>query len=68
MQAEMGSPVHRVSMGDPWSRHMHPDMESERCKPSFDVERLTSILDGGAQNTALRRKVGKRRLRSGTPA
>ncbi|XP_073888698.1 peroxisomal acyl-coenzyme A oxidase 2 isoform X7 [Macaca fascicularis] len=53
----MGSPVHRVSLGDTWSRQMHPDMESERYMQSFDVERLTNILDGGAQNTALRRKV-----------
>lgn len=36
---------------------MHPDIESERCRQSFNVERLTNILDGGAQNTALRRKV-----------
>ncbi|KAI2530224.1 acyl-CoA oxidase 2, partial [Homo sapiens] len=53
----MGSPVHRVSLGDTWSRQMHPDIESERYMQSFDVERLTNILDGGAQNTALRRKV-----------
>ncbi|KAF6098415.1 acyl-CoA oxidase 2 [Phyllostomus discolor] len=53
----MGSPVHRVSMGDPWSRKVHPDIESERHQQSFDVERLTNILDGGAQNTELRRKV-----------
>uniref|UniRef100_A0A2K5S8M3 Acyl-coenzyme A oxidase n=1 Tax=Cebus imitator TaxID=2715852 RepID=A0A2K5S8M3_CEBIM len=53
----MGSPVHRVSLGDTWSRQMHPDIESERHMQSFDVERLTNILDGGAQNTALRRKV-----------
>lgn len=48
-------------MGDAWSWQVHPDMESERRQPSFDVERLTNILDGGAENTALRRKVGKRR-------
>ncbi|XP_023475946.1 peroxisomal acyl-coenzyme A oxidase 2 isoform X1 [Equus caballus] len=53
----MGSPVHRVSMGDTWSRQVHPDIESERYKQTFDVERLTNILDGGAQDTALRRKV-----------
>ncbi|KAM5280027.1 peroxisomal acyl-coenzyme A oxidase 2 [Ctenodactylus gundi] len=53
----MGSPVHRVSLGDACSRQMHPDIESERRLQSFDVERLTNILDGGAQNTALRRKV-----------
>ncbi|XP_066207081.1 peroxisomal acyl-coenzyme A oxidase 2 isoform X2 [Saccopteryx leptura] len=53
----MGSPAHRVSMGDSWSRQVHPDIESERHQPSFNVERLTNILDGGAQNTALRRKV-----------
>ncbi|XP_071078371.1 peroxisomal acyl-coenzyme A oxidase 2 isoform X2 [Desmodus rotundus] len=57
MQARMGSPVHRVSMGDTWSRKVNPDIESERHQQSFDVERLTSILDGGAQNTDLRRKV-----------
>lgn len=54
--------MHRVSMGDTWSRQVHPDIESERYKQTFDVERLTNILDGGAQDTALRRKVGKRRL------
>uniref|UniRef100_G3U1U7 Acyl-coenzyme A oxidase n=1 Tax=Loxodonta africana TaxID=9785 RepID=G3U1U7_LOXAF len=53
----MGSPVHRVSMGDTWSRQVNPDIERERCKQSFDVERLTHILDRGAQNTALRRKI-----------
>ncbi|XP_008258697.1 peroxisomal acyl-coenzyme A oxidase 2 isoform X1 [Oryctolagus cuniculus] len=53
----MGIPVHRVSLGDAWSSRMHPDMESERCAQSFSVERLTNILDGGAQHTALRRKV-----------
>ncbi|XP_006917564.2 peroxisomal acyl-coenzyme A oxidase 2 [Pteropus alecto] len=57
IQDGMGSPVHRVSMGDTWSRQVHPDIESERCRQSFDVERLTNILDGGAQNTALRREV-----------
>ncbi|KAM5314019.1 peroxisomal acyl-coenzyme A oxidase 2 isoform 1-T2 [Glossophaga mutica] len=53
----MVSPVHRVSMGDLWSRQVHPDIESERRQQSFNVERLTNILDGGAQNTDLRRKV-----------
>ncbi|XP_040102445.1 peroxisomal acyl-coenzyme A oxidase 2 [Oryx dammah] len=51
------SPVHRVSAGDAWSRSMHPDIENERHSQSFNVEELTNILDGGAQNTALRRKV-----------
>ncbi|XP_002913577.1 peroxisomal acyl-coenzyme A oxidase 2 isoform X2 [Ailuropoda melanoleuca] len=53
----MGSPVHRVSLGDTWSRQVHPDIESERYIPSFNVERLINILDGGPQNTELRRKV-----------
>lgn len=53
----MGSPVHRVSLGDTWSRRVNPDIESERYTASFNVEGLTNILDGGAQNTALRRKV-----------
>ncbi|XP_053456297.1 peroxisomal acyl-coenzyme A oxidase 2 isoform X2 [Nycticebus coucang] len=53
----MGSPVHRVSLGDTWSSRVHADIDSERHGPSFDVERLTNILDRGAQNTALRRNV-----------
>nr|XP_054360633.1 peroxisomal acyl-coenzyme A oxidase 2 isoform X3 [Mirounga angustirostris] len=57
LQARMGSPVHRVSLGDTWSRQVHPNIESERYIQSFNVERLINILDGGAQNTALRRKV-----------
>lgn len=48
-------------MGDAWSRQVHPDMEIERRQQPFNVERLTNFLDGGAQSTALRRKVGKRR-------
>ena len=47
---------------------MHPDIESERHLPSFNTEELTNILDGGAQNTALRRKVGKSRLGNGALA
>uniref|UniRef100_H0WPK4 Acyl-coenzyme A oxidase n=2 Tax=Otolemur garnettii TaxID=30611 RepID=H0WPK4_OTOGA len=53
----MGSPVHRVSLGDTWSRRVHADIDGERHGQSFDVERLTNILDEGAQNTALRRNV-----------
>lgn len=53
----MISPVHRVSLRDTWSRQVHPDIGSERHSPSFSVERLTNILDGGASNTALRWKV-----------
>ena len=64
----VGSPVHRVSAEDAWSRSMHPDIESERHSQSFNVEELTNILDGGAQNTALRRKVGKSRLGNRAPA
>lgn len=36
---------------------MHPDIESERSVRPFSVEQLTNILDGGAENTALRRDV-----------
>ncbi|GAB1298612.1 Peroxisomal acyl-coenzyme A oxidase 2 [Apodemus speciosus] len=53
----MGSPVHRVSLRDTWSRQVNPDIDSERRSPSFSVERLTNILDGGIANTVLRRKV-----------
>lgn len=60
-RSRMGSRVHRVSLGDNWSRQVHPDIDSERRTPSFSVDRLTNILDGGVQNTMLRRKVGKLR-------
>nr|XP_004669134.2 peroxisomal acyl-coenzyme A oxidase 2 [Jaculus jaculus] len=53
----MRSPVHRVSLGDAWSSRVHPDIDSERRTQSFDVERLTNLLDGGVENTMLRRKV-----------
>ncbi|XP_006862155.1 PREDICTED: peroxisomal acyl-coenzyme A oxidase 2 [Chrysochloris asiatica] len=53
----MVNSVHRVSLGDTWSRQMNPDVESERYHQSFNVERLTNILDRGAHNTALRRKI-----------
>nr|XP_034354854.1 peroxisomal acyl-coenzyme A oxidase 2 isoform X2 [Arvicanthis niloticus] len=53
----MKSPVHRVSLRDAWSRQVHPDIGSERHSPSFSVERLTNILDGGISNTVLRWKV-----------
>ncbi|XP_020135995.2 peroxisomal acyl-coenzyme A oxidase 2 isoform X2 [Microcebus murinus] len=53
----MGSPMRRVSQEDTWSGQVHPDIASERHVQSFDVERLTNILDRGAQNTARRRKV-----------
>lgn len=56
-RATVGSPGPRVSAGDARSRSMHPDIESERHSPSFNVEELTNILDGDAENTALRRKV-----------
>nr|BAE25794.1 unnamed protein product [Mus musculus] len=53
----MGNPGDRVSLGETWSREVHPDIDSERHSPSFSVERLTNILDGGIPNTELRRRV-----------
>ncbi|XP_048345794.1 peroxisomal acyl-coenzyme A oxidase 2-like isoform X2 [Sphaerodactylus townsendi] len=36
---------------------VNPDLDTERKTASFSVERLTNILDGGAENTQIRRKV-----------
>nr|XP_056708403.1 peroxisomal acyl-coenzyme A oxidase 2 [Euleptes europaea] len=36
---------------------VNPDLDIERKIASFSVERLTNILDGGAENTQIRRKV-----------
>uniref|UniRef100_A0A8D0GEF7 Acyl-coenzyme A oxidase n=1 Tax=Sphenodon punctatus TaxID=8508 RepID=A0A8D0GEF7_SPHPU len=43
----------------PNGRGVNPDLDVERKAPSFSVERLTTILDEGAQNTKLRREVEK---------
>ncbi|XP_073206996.1 peroxisomal acyl-coenzyme A oxidase 2 isoform X3 [Lepidochelys kempii] len=39
------------------SRDVNPDLQAERQTASFSVERLTTILDGGADNTRTRRAV-----------
>ncbi|XP_067397371.1 peroxisomal acyl-coenzyme A oxidase 2 isoform X2 [Emydura macquarii macquarii] len=39
------------------SRDVNPDLEAERKTASFSVERLTTMLDGGAENTKTRRAV-----------
>uniref|UniRef100_A0A4W3H0S0 Acyl-coenzyme A oxidase n=1 Tax=Callorhinchus milii TaxID=7868 RepID=A0A4W3H0S0_CALMI len=36
---------------------VNPDIHSERTSPSFPVERVTNLLDGGAELTATRRHV-----------
>ncbi|XP_054834642.1 peroxisomal acyl-coenzyme A oxidase 2-like [Eublepharis macularius] len=36
---------------------VNPDLDIERKTASFSVERLTNILDGGAENTQIRRAV-----------
>ncbi|KAM4720848.1 peroxisomal acyl-coenzyme A oxidase 2 [Rhinophrynus dorsalis] len=41
----------------PADREVNPDLASEREAPSFSVETLTNILDGGVQKTQLRRSV-----------
>ncbi|XP_075794518.1 peroxisomal acyl-coenzyme A oxidase 2 [Pelodiscus sinensis] len=37
------------------SRDVNPDLKAERRTASFSVERLTAVLDGGADNTRTRR-------------
>jgi len=36
---------------------MNPDLENERAKATFSVERLTNMLDGGADRTKRRRQI-----------
>ncbi|XP_078517631.1 peroxisomal acyl-coenzyme A oxidase 2 [Lissotriton helveticus] len=39
------------------SKDVNPDLAKEREAPPFSLERFTNILDGGAENTRLRRTV-----------
>lgn len=39
-------------------RGVNPDLDIERKTASFSVERLTNILDGGPENTRIRKAVG----------
>lgn len=38
---------------------MNPDIRRERENASFDVEKLTYILDGGPEKTKRRREIGE---------
>lgn len=38
---------------------MNPDITRERENATFDVEKLTHILDGGIEKTKRRREIGK---------
>eukprot|EP00542_Grammatophora_oceanica_P004357 CAMPEP_0194056154 /NCGR_PEP_ID=MMETSP0009_2-20130614/59154_1 /TAXON_ID=210454 /ORGANISM="Grammatophora oceanica, Strain CCMP 410" /LENGTH=74 /DNA_ID=CAMNT_0038705399 /DNA_START=180 /DNA_END=400 /DNA_ORIENTATION=- len=38
------------------SRVINPDLLNERRKASFDVERLTNLLDGGSPSKTARRR------------
>ncbi|XP_043934744.1 peroxisomal acyl-coenzyme A oxidase 2 [Protopterus annectens] len=38
-------------------KDINPDIDTERKGCNFDVEKLTHVLDGGADNTHIRRKV-----------
>lgn len=37
---------------------MNPDIKKERQNATFDVEKLTNILDGGPEKTKRRREIG----------
>uniref|UniRef100_A0A4W3GYY7 Acyl-coenzyme A oxidase n=1 Tax=Callorhinchus milii TaxID=7868 RepID=A0A4W3GYY7_CALMI len=52
----MSAPGHWSVPGH-WSSGVNPDIHSERTSPSFPVERVTNLLDGGAELTATRRHV-----------
>lgn len=38
---------------------MNPDIKRERQNATFDVEKLTNILDGGPEKTKRRREIGE---------
>lgn len=42
-----------------WYTAMNPDIMKERQNATFDVEKLTNILDGGPEKTKRRREIGE---------
>lgn len=38
---------------------MNPDIKKERERATFNVDKLTNILDGGPQKTKRRREIGE---------
>ena len=38
---------------------MNPDITKERLAATFDVEKLTNVLDGGPEKTRRRREIGE---------
>ncbi|KAG8127937.1 hypothetical protein E2320_014808 [Naja naja] len=53
MEAKKGNIFSPNSLG----QNVNPDLDIERKNISFSIEHLTNILDGGANNTKLRREV-----------
>ncbi|KAM6467841.1 peroxisomal acyl-coenzyme A oxidase 2 [Liasis olivaceus] len=53
MEAQKANTFFPNSLG----QDVNPDLDIERKNISFTIERLTNILDGGAENTKIRREV-----------
>ncbi|XP_043859164.1 peroxisomal acyl-coenzyme A oxidase 2 [Dromiciops gliroides] len=53
----MANQIYSTTPRSTWNKRVNPDLDIERQNKSFNVERLTNILDGGAEFTQKRRQV-----------
>ncbi|XP_074054959.1 peroxisomal acyl-coenzyme A oxidase 2 [Macrotis lagotis] len=53
----MTNRIYNTTSRSTWNKNVNPDLDIERQKKSFNVERLTNILDGGVEFTQKRRQI-----------
>ncbi|XP_036594353.1 peroxisomal acyl-coenzyme A oxidase 2 isoform X2 [Trichosurus vulpecula] len=53
----MANQIYSTTPRSTWNKGVNPDLDIERQNKSFDVEKLTNILDGGAEFTQKRRQI-----------
>ncbi|XP_051835796.1 peroxisomal acyl-coenzyme A oxidase 2 [Antechinus flavipes] len=53
----MANQIYSTAPRNSWNKRVNPDLDIERKNKSFNVERLTNILDGGAEFTQKRRQI-----------
>ncbi|XP_044531601.1 peroxisomal acyl-coenzyme A oxidase 2 [Gracilinanus agilis] len=53
----MANQIYSTTARNTWNKKVNPSLDAERQNKSFNVERLTNIIDGGEEFTQRRRQV-----------